>query len=174
MRQSGESSLGGKAMWLGRGIRGQAHPLPGSQFKFKQMLSWHKQSQEPTLTEGQESEVSVPSSLSPHPCSALRTSLRCPRGPQGPSSGVPRLLSLPVSCLGIPFRRLPPAITFKHCLHPSLASSSALGKADQDPPPSCRLTVASLTQGESLSAVGAALLDARSSLCPFRDSRTRL
>lgn len=96
MRQSGESSLGGKAMWLGRGIRGQAHPLPGSQFKFKQMWSWHKQSQEPTLTERQESEVSVPSSLSPHPCSALRTSLRCPRGPQGPSSGVPRLLSLPV------------------------------------------------------------------------------
>lgn len=161
-------------MWLGRGLRGQAHPLPGSQFKFKQMLPWHKQSKETTLTEEQESEVSEPSSLSPDPWLGLRTSLRCPRGPRGSSSGGPRLLSFPVSCPRIPFPRLPAAITFKNCLHPSLASSCALGKANQDPPPSRRFTVASSTQGGLLSVVGAAPLDARSSLCPFHDARTCL
>lgn len=52
-------------MWLGRGLRGQAHPLPGSQFKFKQILPWHKQSKETILTEEQKSEVSIPSFVPP-------------------------------------------------------------------------------------------------------------
>lgn len=71
---------GGQSHVAGEGDQGSSPPTARLPVQVKQM-SWHKQSKEPTLTEGQESEVSVPSSLSPHPCLALRTSMRCPRDP---------------------------------------------------------------------------------------------
>ena len=130
----------------GVGLRGQDHPLQGSQFKFKQRQPWREGSEETTLTQGAGVRGQCPILSVPPPLSVL-SSEHVLEVPQRPPAGSAR--SSPFYCLsGPPFIKPPVP---KSCLQ--LCS----GDTNQDPPPSSRFTAASLTWGGSLSVMGAAL-----------------